>query len=124
MIFPLKRGVTRVGLEAPFGDFEVTRTQPIEARQWLVVQPREQFWIMDDHSTNLSLVLPRELPQVLDADDPRWSGDRYDYMKPREKALEGVSLDWASTVVHELREGEVLLIIYAALVFGGVQVGA
>jgi hypothetical protein len=120
VVFALKRGVTRVGREVPFGDFDLPDglLPPIEARQWLVVQRPGQVLVMDDRSTNESVVLPHVAPRVVGASDPRWDDDVYYYGKVREKAAQAVALDSGGVVVAELHDGDVLLTIYAALVFG------
>jgi hypothetical protein len=126
VVFLLKRGVTRVGRGAPFGDFLLPERilPPIEGRQWLVVHRPGHVWIMDDMSTNESVVLPCSAPRVVDAIDPRWDDGVYDYVRMREKASQAVTLDWTGTVVADLHEGDVLLTIYAALVFGIVSLPA
>ena len=119
VVIPLKAGLTRVGREAPFGDltFPKDLPPPIEGRQWLVVHRPGHVLVMDDHSTNQSIVLPHSADR-LGGGDPRWDHDVYSYAKVRAKAAQGIALDWEGTVVHELREGDVLLAIYSAFVFG------
>jgi hypothetical protein len=119
VVFALQRGVTRVGRGIPFGDFELPDgVIPIEGRQFLVVERAGQVLVMDDHSTNQSMVLPRTAPRLEGVRDPRWDDGVYSYPEVREKAPQAVALDWAGTVVCEIKEGDVLLTMYSALVFG------
>jgi hypothetical protein len=119
VIFPLKRGVTRVGIGPPFGDFDLEGPRPIESRQWLVVERAGEILVADDHSTNESLVLPRRLPKIAGTMDPRWERGVLYYSELRAGAGPGASLlDWPGTTVHALAEGDVIVTIYAPHVFG------
>jgi hypothetical protein len=118
VVFRLKRGLTRVG-RGLISDFELPKgvTPPVEGRQWLVTQRRGQALVVDDQSTNESVVLPHDRPRVEGGFDPRFDDGAYAYGEIR-KSGAGITLDWAATTVHELHEGDVLLTCYAALVYG------
>lgn len=120
LVFPLKRGVNRVGRDVAWGDHEPFPERVMEGRQWLVVCGDGAAWVADDHSTNQSVLIPDGPP--LAAADPRYSADgRCDFAALSATADgRAVPLDWAGDVVAPLRQGDVLVTTYAGFVFGWV----
>lgn len=122
-VFVLKRGVSRVGVDPAFGDYERVKAPAgagavLEGRQWLIVHHPGEVLVMDDRSTNQSTVLPRACPRLEGVADPRFDAAPYYANMAGLRAPGTVALDWAGTVVQPLHEGDVLLGCYAALVFG------
>lgn len=113
-VFPLKSGINRVGFDQIFGDYERPTFRSIESRQWLVLIAGGQAFVVDDHSTNGSFVLPRREPRLA-SDDPRYDPDCTGFGQPRSGMIQ---LDWEGSTVVGLSEGDVLITCYSALVFG------
>lgn len=119
VVFPVRPGVTRVGF-APTGDFPRPApggSRPIESSQWRVVHEAGRTRVVDARSTNQSVVLPASLPPF--GGDPRVAGWTSTppalLLAPPPGA---VHLDHGGAVVYELADGDVLVTVYAAFVFG------
>jgi hypothetical protein len=114
-VLPLKTGVNRVGRSPIFGDHQENPARPpvLEPRQWLIIcrQPGGML-VADDHSSNGSLVLPRDSAAIRQTSDPS-SLEAVFLRAPAQSKL-----DWHGNVVHELHEGDVLVTAYAAFVVG------
>jgi hypothetical protein len=125
-VFVLKRGINRVGVDPAFGDFDRLKDPAgvgpvgavLEGRQWILVHHPGEVLVMDDRSTNQSVVLPRDCPRIEGVADPRFDEKPYYANMARIREPGTIALDWDGTVVQPLHEGDVLLGCYAALVFG------
>jgi hypothetical protein len=111
----LKSGVNRIGSNTMIGDHsEIPRgTYLLEARQWLIICRSTESLIADDHSTNGSVILLGNAPEVREVSFP------YPLSSAKEKPGH-VTLDWYGNVVYELKEGDVLITAYAAFIYGRV----
>ena len=91
----------------------------VEGRQWLFVCLPERTLVADDHSTNQSIILPQGVPAATAEPEPRYGDGVFSYSIIHGKRKTGrVDLDWEGNVVYSLNEGDVLLTIHAAFVFG------
>ena len=117
---PLKQGVNRIGRNPIWGDHVEfpAGERLIEARQWLFVCRAGQTLIADDHSTDGSVILPADALELM---DPDFCSQPLSLAR---RAPTWVELDWAGNIVHELREGDVLVTKYAAFIYGHVPTGA
>ena len=120
-VLPLKIGLNRIGRDPDWGDHEEfpRGVRLMEGRQWLMVCRPPEALVVDDHSTNQSILLPREAGAPDPVPDPRRKPGEYSYTRIFGVSWPGrVDLDWAGDVVGALGEGDVLLTMYAAFVFG------
>jgi hypothetical protein len=68
--------------------------------------------VADDHSSNGSIVLPRDSAAIRQTNNPS-SLEAVFQRAPAQSRL-----DWRGNTVHELHEGDVLVTAYAAFVVG------
>src|SRR5215831_4399251 len=85
----LKTGVNRIGSNRMIGDHDgfPRGTALVEARQWLIICRPTESLIADDHSTNGSVILPGNAPEV------REIGFPYPLSRAKDQPRQ-VTLDW------------------------------
>lgn len=114
-IFLLKRGWNYIGTEPVLGDYDcLDAPNPTEELQCEVNQGDHTSFVSEYHSSNGSVIVPREEPRFAHIADPRFDekavafGNTWSFL--RRLHLENKP--------YELREGDVLLTCKNALVYG------
>ncbi len=114
-IFLLRVGLNHVGTTPRYGDYDCGALPwAIEEREWVISQGGQTALVREDGSEYGSVIVPVEHPRFTGVPDPRYDeravafGNTWKFLQ---RLQEG-------DAPYELREGDVLLTCYYALVYG------